>query len=68
MAYLIDIFNVFHLEVTVTSNDILRIEIKRSSTSVRVGCTYECSHHQNKADCRFAVEVSKKAGPFPTLP
>ena len=29
MAYLIDIFNVSHLEVTVTSNDILRMKIKR---------------------------------------
>jgi hypothetical protein len=28
-AYLDDIFNVSYLEVTVTSNDILRIEIKR---------------------------------------
>ena len=29
MAYLIDIFNVSHFAVTVTANDILRIEIKR---------------------------------------
>jgi hypothetical protein len=29
MAYLIDIFNVSHLEVTVTSHDILRMKIKR---------------------------------------
>ena len=35
-AYLDDIFNVSYLEVTVTSNDILRIEIKRSSTSVLI--------------------------------
>jgi hypothetical protein len=39
-AYLDDIFNVSYLEVTVTSNDILRIEIKRSSTSVLIDFTY----------------------------
>jgi hypothetical protein len=39
MAYMADIFNVFHFEVTVTSNDILRIEIKRSSTSVLIDVT-----------------------------
>jgi hypothetical protein len=40
MAYLADIFNVSHFAVTVTANDILRIEIKRYSTSVRVGFIY----------------------------
>jgi hypothetical protein len=53
MAYLYDIFNVSNLEVTVTSNDILRVEIERSSASVRVGfiCHYptsDCRIHEDK--------------------
>jgi hypothetical protein len=41
MAYLTDIFNVSHFAVTVTANDVLRIEIKRSSTSVLIEVTYK---------------------------
>jgi hypothetical protein len=43
MVYLYDIFNVSNLEVTVTSNDILRVEIERSSPAVSVDFTYYCS-------------------------
>jgi hypothetical protein len=48
-AYLDDIFNVSYLEVTVTSNDILRIEIKRSSTSVLIDFTYLYGMDERKA-------------------
>jgi hypothetical protein len=39
-TYLTDIFNVSNFAVTVTANDILRIEMKRSSTSVLIDFTY----------------------------
>jgi hypothetical protein len=67
IAYLADIFNVSYLEVTVTSNDILRIEIKRSSTSVRVGFAYKVlewkSINSNAYRLKLLVKKFNKKSP-----
>jgi hypothetical protein len=57
MVYLTDIFNVSHFAVTVTANDILRIEIKRSSTSVRVGFTYKYATSHVELKWRLPTEL-----------
>ena len=65
MVYLADIFNVSYLEVTVTSNDILRIEMKRSSTSVLIDFTYLYVMDERKAVNIAVVKMDLNFCGFP---